>query len=80
MVLALAVDAVADFTGLFFIDVFTQHDALDSPVRVGRNEDVEGVGTVAQDVIGQAADDDARADLGQVTDDLRFFVEEHLPV
>lgn len=54
------IDVVANLPRLVGIDVFAEHDALDGPVRVGRNEDVEGIRPFAQDVVGQAADDDAR--------------------
>ena len=72
------VDVVADFPRCFGIDVFAEHDALDGPVRVGRNEDIEGIRPFAQDVVGQAADDDARLPFCQSLDDFGFIAEHFL--
>ena len=72
------IDVVADFPRLVGIDVFPEHDALDGPVRVGRDEDVERIRPFAQDVVGQAADDDAGFPSRQALDDFRFIAEHFL--
>ena len=72
------IDVVADLPRLVGIDVFAEHDALDGPVRVGRNEDVEGIRPFSQDVVGQAADDDARLPFCQSLDDFGFIAEHFL--
>lgn len=78
MVAPFVVNMVADFPCCFGIDVFPEHNALDSPVRVGRDEDVERIRPFAQDVVGQAADDDAGFPSRQALDDLGFIAEHFL--
>ena len=44
--------------------------------EVGGEEEVDAVGIVAQDIVGAAADEDARLTLGQVANDVALYLEQ----
>ena len=71
-----AVGLLDELGSLFGGDALLLDHTSCAVFEVGGEEEVDAVGIVAQDIVGAAADEDARLTLGQVANDVTLYLEQ----